>query len=368
MSTAVAKTEPNTREVQPDRELPTKPVQDPSDLSQVSASADCRQLSAKYVLCKELQGKRHAPLDHPDLLLRYQRLRAGTSIVDGAVQLSADAASAKLEIFDRNLRLVWSVARTIAQTYRGPHTVMDLFQIGSHRLWQIIEKFDETRGNKFSTFVVDPIRQRIITEIYQKTDDPIPNEWFRRLKVIEDSIFRIRISGGAHYPSPAEIVNEVRRFYSNKLAHRLGRQPELSELPEMARELTEQKIERIFRMAFRNSVSLSAPTSEEHDSNPLRMEDIVPTKNGHDFANLVQVYSLKLVLEALEQLPKREQEVIRLYFGLTAPDDSEEPKTHREIAQIQISSGTRVGQLKEKALGTLRNILERGIKKPLQVA
>jgi len=335
----------------------------------VAAPRAGRKLSIEHILQTELGRTRHDPLDHQGILKLYQKLRAGTSSIDGVVVLSPQAANAKQEIFERNLRLVWSIAQRSALTTGCPHTVMDLFQIGSQRLWEILDRFDETRGLKFSTFAVTPIRQRIMNEIFQKTDDPIPNEWFRRLRVIEESISRIRGSGGPNHPTPQEILGEVRAFYAERFKRQQGREPLPTELPDLARELTVKKIEKIFRMSYREPLSTSAQITENRSGlGPQTIEDTLTSNRGHYFEDLAKVYSIKLLLRAVEQLETRRREVVKLYFGLTECDCAGDFPTLSEIGNFLGIGRSLVGQIKDQGLNDLRRILKREATLPQRAA
>ncbi len=235
------------------------------------------------------------------------------------LRLVRDGDRASDELTSANLRLVVSIAKRYVG--RGM-MLLDLVQEGNLGLMRAVEKFDHTKGFKFSTYATWWIRQAIT-------------------RAIADQARTIRIP--VHM---VEAMNRVKRV-QRQMHQQLKREPTVAEL---AAELDEQpeKIRDILRIS-QDLLSLDSPVGEEDDSN---LSDFIEDRNATAPADAATRELLaKAVAEVIHELSDREQEVVRLRFGL----DDGRPRTLEEVGKQFGVTRERIRQIEAKTLAKLRH-------------
>jgi len=242
----------------------------------------------------------------PGDLARYRRL-----VRDG------DRASD--ELIRSNLRLVVSIAKR----YVGRGMVLlDLVQEGNLGLMRAVEKFDHTKGFKFSTYATWWIRQAIT-------------------RAIADQARTIRIP--VHM---VEAMNRVRRI-QRQMHQELKREPSVEELAAEVGEPVE-KIREILKIGL-DPLSLDSPVGDEDESN---LADFIEDQNAAAPVDVAARHMLASALgDVLVELSDREQEVVRLRFGL----DDGRPRTLEEVGKQFGVTRERIRQIEAKTLAKLRH-------------
>ncbi len=239
--------------------------------------------------------------------------------IEIAQKMAEGDEEAKKALINANLRLVVNIAKRYVG--RGMQ-FLDLIQEGNLGLMKAVEKFDYTRGYKFSTYATWWIRQAIT-------------------RSLADQARTIRI--------PVHMVETINRMtkVSRQLLQKNGREPTQSEIAE-AMGISESKVAEIQKIAL-DPVSLETPIGEEEDSH---LGDFIEDKTT---ANQLDQAESKMLKEQIEEilgtLAPRESAVLILRYGLR----DNRPRTLEEVGKVFNVTRERIRQIEAKALRKLRH-------------
>ncbi len=296
-------------------------VPDDDDLMNIPLEEDLTGEDIDYAMTADAIG-----IDDPVKIYLKEIGRVPLLTADEEVQLAEmimcsdpkKAAAARKRLSEANLRLVVSIAKKYVG--RGM-SFLDLIQEGNLGLIKAVEKFDYTKGFKFSTYATWWIRQAIT-------------------RAIADQARTIRIP--VHM---VETITKVKKA-SSQLLHENGKDPTPEQIAARL-EMTEEKVREIMRIA-QDPVSLETPIGEEEDSH---LGDFIEDENAPAPADKAsQVLLKEQINQVLSTLSPREEAVLRLRFGL----EDGRSRTLEEVGQRFNVTRERIRQIEAKALRRLR--------------
>jgi RNA polymerase primary sigma factor len=249
----------------------------------MASAAAARQSARNQGQGNPLLNKYLKRMGEIPLLSREDEVEVARRIADNG----PDSELAKLALINANLRLVVSIAKQYS--YRGL-PLGDLIQEGNLGLMKAVEKFDWTRGFKFSTYASWWIRQSIIRAIESQ------------IRTIRIPIYKL------------EVVNQV-HYMQKVLSRKLGREPTIVEIAEQL-EIEPDKIEELLHLT-REPMSLDAPVSDDSEScvaDFIECEDTAAPGAEFDAADLREQ-----LCQSLATLSCREETVVRMRYGIGEP-------------------------------------------------
>jgi RNA polymerase primary sigma factor len=235
-----------------------------------------------------------------------------------AKQILAGDEDSRKQLAQCNLRLVVSIAKKYIN--RGLD-FMDLIAEGNTGLMKAIDKFDYTKGFKFSTYATWWIRQSIT-------------------RAIPDQSRLIRIPVHMY-----DTINKLRKF-NKELTQAFGREPSIKELS-LKMEMTEEKVAEIYKIAL-DPISMETAIGDDEDST---LNEFISDDRPDPDAFTKQQMLKETIDDVLESLTPQEALVIRLRMGL----DDGETKTLDQIGRIFDLTRERIRQIEERALRKLRH-------------
>ncbi len=250
------------------------------------------------------------------LLKRTEEQELGRKILEGD---KAQALIAKKKLIQSNLRLVVSIAKK----YTGQGVLfMDLVQEGSLGLIKAANKFDYSKGFKFSTYATWWIRQTIVRAIANNSKViRIPVHMIDKIRLVKKAVFELNYNLG-HEPTEEEISKHTK--------------------------LPVKQVQMALSTLKLEPVSLDTPVAEN-----LSLEDYISDDNyASPESNTHNILLQKHISKFLNKLTERERQIIKERFGI----DGSRPKTLEELGRIMGFSKERIRQIENTALKKLRNI------------
>lgn len=278
------------------------------------------------VKTSEIAPKKNA--DYPyvvDSIRSYLReigkypLLTGEEEVELAKRIEKGDEEAKATMINSNLRLVVSVAKRYVRSSKM--TLLDLIQEGNLGLIKAVDKFDYTKGFKFSTYAMWWIRQAITRSIAdQGRTIRIPVHMKERMN---------------------KLTKTTRQFVSDH-----GRDPTTEELAEIL-DITEERVEKIIQL-YGDTISLDTPIGEEEDA--VLMNFVADDEMPEISSSVEQTMLGDELDDVLSILTEREQKILRLRFGF----DDGRIWTLEEVGQVFDVTRERIRQIEAKSLRRLR--------------
>ena len=306
--------EPNDNDL---KEIDEENLEDPEMEEELSKHPDAKEIDLESAISKTVA------VDDPVRMYLKEIGKVPLLTADEEVELAkrmeAGDEYAKQKLCEANLRLVVSIAKK----YVGRGMLfLDLIQEGNLGLIKAVDKFDYTKGYKFSTYATWWIRQAIT-------------------RSIADQARTIRIP--VHM---VETINKLIRV-SRQLLQENGREPTPDEIAEEMG-ITVEKVREILKIA-QEPVSLETPIGEEEDSH---LGDFIPDDDAPAPAEAAAFSMLKeQLVEVLSTLTDREQKVLKLRFGL----EDGRARTLEEVGKEFEVTRERIRQIEAKALRKLRH-------------
>ncbi len=273
----------------------------------------------EVALAKRIEAGTEAAERRADLAAAGELDRLEFAEQRGLTEVERDGEAARAEMTQANLRLVVSIAKRYVG--RGMH-MLDLIQEGNLGLMRAVEKFDYTKGFKFSTYATWWIRQAIT-------------------RSIADQARTIRIP--VHMVESMNTVHRVQR----QILQELEREPTVEELADKV-DMTPARVREIMRIS-QDPLSLDSPVGEEDDSN---LSDFIEDHTADAPAEVAARRMLgDAVIEALDELSDREKAVVKLRFGLV----DGRARTREEVGREFGVTRERIRQIESKTLAKLRH-------------